>query len=972
MAGSDLSVKLRLLLSDEGVAQRIGRAAASIAGLRQEFDRLGGTAKSSTRAMREGMDSISRQLARVQTAAVALTGLFQGAGFFGGIARTAADFESLEAAMKAVFGTAEAASAEMRRLQAESERLGVPLETLARAWLGFAAAARGTAIEGQQAREVFTSLTEASTVLGLSQAQLEGALMAVQQMISKGTVSSEELRQQLGERLYGAVQIAARSIGLTTQAFGDLLERGMIPAEKFLPAFAAQLRKEFAGGVEDAANTARAAFARLENSWLQLKLEFAKSGFMDALVDSARQLTAAFQDAGFRQSVREFGALIGSLTRFVIEHGDKLVVLGGVIAGARTGAAAGRLLGPKGAIAGAGIGAVAGGVGAASLLPDDTASGHDERRVQNVEAAVERLRRRIEETKRAAASGLIKPEEAKARIAQDEAAIARLTVRPETTAPGAPSDFGRELMKKQWDAYLKQYRDKAQQLKDALAELRERAKAAGIDQMSEEFRRAEAAIRAKFAGEKTDDTAARLAAARDAAEAELALLKDGLQRQKEALEAALEDRLVSIRDYYAEKTRIEQAQIDAEINRTRALLAEQQKIAASVKSESDRIRARGEVAKLEAELIVLNNRRADIEQANARASAKAERELADALEAARLKLAEMTGTATDADRRAAIERGYADLKRRMMAEGMDTGIVDRLIDVEAAQRNLQALEADWNLALTRMRNAQEAAKIAFEAGLITQSEFQTRIAQSSTEAAAALDALLPKMEAAAQTIGSPESLARIQAFKNELATTQTVVDPIAQSINTSVKDAFTQMFESIGTGAKNAKEAFIDFARSVIGALQRIAAQKLAEQIFGGFGKGGGGIGEFFSNIFKFASGGPVPGTGTGDTVPAMLTPGEYVIRRDVVARYGRTFFDAINGMMLPPGVVSGRLAFAAGGMVPAVQVAPAAPQVNQAVRIVNVVDPGMAADWLNSAAGERTILNILQRNAGSVRQMVV
>ena len=40
-------------------------------------------------------------------------------------------------------------------------------------------------------------------------------------------------------------------------------------------------------------------------------------------------------------------------------------------------------------------------------------------------------------------------------------------------------------------------------------------------------------------------------------------------------------------------------------------------------------------------------------------------------------------------------------------------------------------------------------------------------------------------------------------------------------------------------------------------------------------------------------------------------------------------------------------------------------------VRIVNVIDPAMAADYLTSAAGERTILNILQRNAGAVRQVL-
>ncbi|GIX27741.1 MAG: hypothetical protein KatS3mg123_1622 [Burkholderiales bacterium] len=572
---NNLSISLKLSLQDDGVQAKVARAAASIVGLRREVDKLADSGRTVRERLGEGMDSISRQLASMQRLAQSAFLIFQGAGLVGGIARTAAEFESLEAAMRVVFGSAEAASSEMDRLRAESERLGVPLETLARSWLAFAAAARGTAIEGQQAREVFTALAEASTVLGLSQDQLQGALLAVQQMISKGTVSSEELRQQLGERLYGAMQIAARSLGITTQAFSDLLERGMIPADRFLPAFARQLRQEFGQGVADASNTARAAFARLENALLELKLEFARSGFMEALVDAARQLTAAFQDQGFRQSVREFGALIGQLTRLVVEHGDKLVVLGGVLMGARAGAGVGRLLGPKGAAIGAGIGAVAGGLGAASLLPEDTAAGSDEKRVMDVEAAVARLKRRIEETKQAAAAGLIKPEEAQARIAADEQRIARLTAKPEseTAAPGAPSDFGRELMRRQWDEYLKQFRDKSQQLKDALTELREKAKAAGISEMSQEFKRAEAAIRAKFA---EDTAAARLAAAKDAAEAELALLKSGLARAQAAYEAALENRLISIRDFYAAKTAIEISEIDAEIARTRQMLAEQQ------------------------------------------------------------------------------------------------------------------------------------------------------------------------------------------------------------------------------------------------------------------------------------------------------------------------------------------------------------------------------------------------------------
>lgn len=45
-----------------------------------------------------------------------------------------------------------------------------------------------------------------------------------------------------------------------------------------------------------------------------------------------------------------------------------------------------------------------------------------------------------------------------------------------------------------------------------------------------------------------------------------------------------------------------------------------------------------------------------------------------------------------------------------------------------------------------------------------------------------------------------------------------------------------------------------------------------------------------------YARGGTVPGIGSGDSVPAMLTPGEFVIRKQVVDKFGPTFFAALNG----------------------------------------------------------------------------
>lgn len=52
-----------------------------------------------------------------------------------------------------------------------------------------------------------------------------------------------------------------------------------------------------------------------------------------------------------------------------------------------------------------------------------------------------------------------------------------------------------------------------------------------------------------------------------------------------------------------------------------------------------------------------------------------------------------------------------------------------------------------------------------------------------------------------------------------------------------------------------------------------------------------------------YAMGGGVPGTGDGDTVPAMLTPGEYVTRKPVVQKLGTRFFDILNSNPTSPNI---------------------------------------------------------------------
>lgn len=182
------------------------------------------------------------------------------------------------------------AARDMAFLREVADRLGLGFQDAAKAYAGFAAAARGTSLAGAQAREVFTSIAEASAVMGLSADDTRGVLLALQQMISKGTVQAEELRGQLGERLPGAFQIAARAMGVTTQELGKMLEQGQVLAVDLLPRLASAMRDEIGAAADVAAQRLEAATARMGNAWDRFLQRLGDSGISSFFAGSANAI----------------------------------------------------------------------------------------------------------------------------------------------------------------------------------------------------------------------------------------------------------------------------------------------------------------------------------------------------------------------------------------------------------------------------------------------------------------------------------------------------------------------------------------------------------------------------------------------------------------------------------------------------------------------------------------------------------
>jgi hypothetical protein len=127
----------------------------------------------------------------------------------------------------------------------------------------------------------------------------------------------EELRGQIGDRLPGAFQIAADSMGLTTKELDKLVTKGGLTAEEFLPRFAAQLDKTFGGASFDGYVQS---MQRLRNAIDIALIDIGNAGAFDALKSGINALTAVF--TGAVSSVKLFGEVIGAVLALLESSGN--------------------------------------------------------------------------------------------------------------------------------------------------------------------------------------------------------------------------------------------------------------------------------------------------------------------------------------------------------------------------------------------------------------------------------------------------------------------------------------------------------------------------------------------------------------------------------------------------------------------------------------------------------------------------
>jgi hypothetical protein len=150
------------------------------------------------------------------------------------------------------------------------------------------ASVRGAGMGVSETQKVFQGLSAAMIATGASTEDINGAMLAASQVFSKGKVSAEELRGQIGERLPGAFTIFAQSIGKTPQQLDKALQDGKVSLKDFTT-FSEELFKRYGESAKAIGDSPFASSIRFKLAFDNMKL---------AAGQALQPIVVLFQDLG--------------------------------------------------------------------------------------------------------------------------------------------------------------------------------------------------------------------------------------------------------------------------------------------------------------------------------------------------------------------------------------------------------------------------------------------------------------------------------------------------------------------------------------------------------------------------------------------------------------------------------------------------------------------------------------------------
>ena len=298
-------------------------------------------------------------------------------------------------------------------------------------------------------------------------------------------------------------------------------------------------------------------------------------------------------------------------------------------------------------------------------------------------------------------------------------------------------------------------------------------------------------------------------------------------------------------------------------------------------------------------------------------------------------LNELNGVAISAaEKEISFRQSLADLTDAVKENGRSLDVTtEKGRKVKSAFLDAAQAAMDHAQAVAEQKDSQEAGQKVLErdVGLLQK---QMRAAGFSKDAIKELTSAYLQLPASKSTTvkadGAKKTLGELEAIRDKIANTRSK----KVTVSALTKDA-EKALESLGfkvTHMKNGKATItiptggpVAAVGTIQGYVNNMHGKTITVTINGvktgvdpnqyysqGPHKAGGGL------VRRYATGGPVvqavpfggpisgPGTGTSDSIPALISNGEYVIKADAVRKYGVAMFDRLNAKRYASGGLAG------------------------------------------------------------------
>ncbi len=235
------------------------------------------------------------------------------------LAQTGMTFDSLERGLTAVMGSSSLAQAELIKLREVAKLPGLGLQEAIQGSINLQA----TGLSAEVARDSLMAFGNALATVGKGKAELDGVVVALSQIQSKGKVSAEEINQ-IAERVPQIRKVMQDAFGT---ADTEVLQKMGLSTEEFIGKVTTELQKLplVAGGFQ-------LSVENMTDSWTLLKLALAEplTEPLQKLADFLGGLAMKIEEfVKANPKIAEFAAKIALIgTAFALVAGPTLLFIG--------------------------------------------------------------------------------------------------------------------------------------------------------------------------------------------------------------------------------------------------------------------------------------------------------------------------------------------------------------------------------------------------------------------------------------------------------------------------------------------------------------------------------------------------------------------------------------------------------------------------------------------------------------------